>query len=272
MDRRLAAIMERLTQHLHEVVQEFQVTQSELIQTIDFLTQVGQKNQYALFSDVLGISVAVDNITHGSHHDEQATEHNVEGPLYRSEAPLMTTPANLYTDFPSGDILIMAGQVVSSEDGRPQAHAELDVWQTNEHGFYENEDSEQSEYNLRGRILCDEEGRYEFRTVVPAAYEIGRTGPVGDLLRAIGRHSWRPAHIHFKVSAVGFTPITTQLFIPNDPWIESDSIGAVKKSLILKFDKCDNPNELLQHGLEKPFFTSRYNFALSPQTANRESV
>ncbi|MEH7304109.1 hypothetical protein [Neobacillus drentensis] len=138
----------------------------------------------------------------------------------------------------------------------------LDVRQANEHGNYENEDPEQPDYNLRGRIQCDMNGRFEIQTMVPAAYEIGKRGPVGQLLKSIGRHSWRPAHIYFKVTAAGFEPVTTQLFIPDDPWIESDSIGAVKESLILKKGKCDDPREILNRGFDKPFNTSHYDFIL----------
>ena len=107
----------------------------------------------------------------------------------------------------------MSGQVVSSEDGRPLANAVLDVWQANGKGDYENEDPEQPDYNLRGRMLTDENGRYEFRTIIPGPYEIGKGGPVEGFLKAIDRHAWRPAHIHFKLSHDGFNPITTMLFI-----------------------------------------------------------
>jgi len=272
MNERLLAITEKLNQHLLDVIEEFQVTEAELMKALEFFTQVGQQQQYQLLADVLHVSVLVDEITHASQHDGKATEHNVEGPLYRSEAPLMKTPANLCLHDPTGDILIMSGQVVSSEDGQPLANAELDVWQTNEHGYYENEDPSQPEFNLRGRILCDEEGRFEIRTIVPLGYEIGRTGPVGDFLKAIGRHSWRPAHIHFKVFAEGFVPLTTQLFIPNDPWIDSDTINAVKKSLILNLEKCEAPDEMKKHGLDKPFYTSSYDFILRPLSAVRTGI
>jgi protocatechuate 3,4-dioxygenase beta subunit len=264
MNTRLLAITGKLTHHLHDVIQEFQVTEEELIQAIKFFTEVGKQNQYTLLSDVLGISVAVDEITHGSHHHGEGTENNVEGPLYRDEAPLLKTPANICPDYTNDEILIISGHVLSSQDQRPVPHAMLDVWQANEHGNYENEDPEQPEYNFRGRIQCDENGRFEIQTMIPAAYEIGKRGPVGQLLKSIGRHSWRPAHIHFKVTAAEFKSVTTQLFIPDDPWIESDSIGAVKESLILKIDKCDNPSEILNRGFDKPFYTSNYNFILRP--------
>lgn len=268
MNTRLAAITAKLTHYFHEVVQEFQVTEEELFKAIEFFTEVGKQNQYMLLSDVLGISVAVDEITHGYDHHDHVTEHSVEGPLYRDGAPLMKTPANICPDYSKGDALVFSGKVLSSRDNLPIAHAIVDVWQANEHGYYENEDEGQPDYNLRGRVQCDGEGRFEIQTIVPSPYEIGKRGPVGELLKSIGRHSWRPAHIHFKILSEGFEPITTQLFIPEDPWIETDSIGAVKDSLILKFEQCDNEREMLNRGLSKPFFKTNYDFILSPEVAS----
>lgn len=268
MDTRLAAITAKLTYYLHEVVQEFQVQEEELFKAIEFLTEVGKKNQFMLLSDQLGISVAVNEVTNGpDHHHDHITDHSVEGPLYRDGAPVLKSPANICPEYSKGDVLIFSGQVLSSKGNLPIANAILDVWQANEHGYYENEDQEQPEYNLRGRIQCDDDGRFEFQTIIPAPYEIGRTGPVGELLKSIGRHSWRPAHIHFKVMGEGFKPITTQLFIPDDPWIDSDSIGAVKESLILKFEQCDDKKEILDRDINKPFFKTNYDFILSPKIA-----
>ena len=263
MNTRLAAITAKLTHSLHEVVQEFQVTEEELFKALDCLTEIGKKNQFILLSDVLGISVAVDEITHGAEHHGIETENSVLGPLYREGASIMTTPANICPEYSNGDTLVLTGQVISADDNKPIPFAEVDVWQANEKGYYENEDADQPDYNLRGIVQCDREGRFEIQTIVPAPYEIARTGPVGDLLKAIGRHSWRPAHIHFKVSTEGFKPVTTQLFIPDDQWIESDSIGAVKESLILKFEECHDEKEMLSRGLTKSFYKSNYNIILS---------
>ena len=266
MNERLLAISTRLTEHLHSVITEFQITEDELRKAIDFFTAVGKSGEYALLSDVLLVSVAVDNITHGAKHDSKSTENNVEGPLYREEAPIMSSPVSICSvEDPEDDILFVSGQVFSSEDGCPLANAVLDVWQANGKGDYENEDPNQPDYNLRGRMLTDENGRYEFRTVVPAPYEIGKGGPVGEFLKAIDRHAWRPAHIHFKLEHTGFNPITTMLFLEDDPYIEDDAIGAVKESLILKLEDCNDPNKMLNRGVDRKFYTTEYNFILSPE-------
>src|SRR5258708_299424 len=156
----------------------------------------------------------------------------------------------------------MSGRILAAEDKHPLAYAELDVWQTNRRGYYENQDEGQVEYNLRGRMLTDEHGKFEFQTVAPGAYEVTRGGPVGDFLKALGRHAWRPAHIHFKVTCKGYAPLTTMLFRPDDPWLGSDAIGTVKESLIAKLEKHDGPEEMRQRGVDKEFYTCRYDCVL----------
>jgi protocatechuate 3,4-dioxygenase beta subunit len=254
-----------LIEYLHKIVLEYQITEPELRQVIDFLTRVGQQNEFQLLSDVLGISVIVDDITYGQEHD--GTDHNVEGPLYRADAPLRTPPVKLCSDDEEGDLLFMSGQVIAAADNHPLAHAMLDVWQTNQHGYYENQDESQADYNLRGRFLTDEHGSYQFQTIVPGAYEVTRGGPVGDLLLVLGRHAWRPSHIHFKVTCDGFAPLTTMLFMPGDPWLQSDTINAVKESLIVKLEKHDSPEEMRQRGIGRPFYTCHYDFALKEAVA-----
>lgn len=257
---KLLRISDELIAYLQELVTRCEVNESELRQVVDFLTRVGQQNEFQLLLDVLGISVLVDDITHGREHD--GTAHNVEGPFYRADAPLRTSPVALCRDDEEGDILFISGQVTAAGDGRPLAGAMLDVWQTNVHGYYENQDESQPEFNLRGRLLTDEQGQFEFRTIVPGAYEVTRSGPVADLLLALKRHGWRPSHIHIKVSCAGFTPLTTMLFMSGDPWLQSDAINAVKESLIVNLEKHESRQAMQERGVNRPFYTGRYDFSL----------
>jgi protocatechuate 3,4-dioxygenase beta subunit len=264
MNERLNAITTRLTEHLHSVIEEFQITEDELKTALHFLTEVGKSGEFPLLSDVLHVSIAVDRVTHAAEHDGKSTESNVEGPLYREEAPILSPPVHLCAiDETEEEILYVSGQIVST-GGEPLADTVIDVWQANGKGDYENEDPTQPEFNLRGRFLTDENGRYEFQTVVPGPYEIVKGGPVGELLRAIDRHAWRPAHIHFKIQHAEFKPVTTMLFIEGDPWVDSDSIGAVKESLMLKLEDCNDPKEMLSRGINRKFYKSNYDFILSP--------
>jgi len=176
----------------------------------------------------------------------------------------MTSPGHLCAADENGDILFVYGQILSADGRQPLSHATLDVWQSNEHGDYENQDENQPDYNLRGRLQMDSEGKYEFSTIVPGPYSIAKSGPVGRLLKALDRHDWRPAHIHFRVSCEGQKTLTTMLFVPNDPWIDSDAIGAVKESLVMKFDWHDDSAEMKERGVNRPFYTCRYDFVLKP--------
>lgn len=263
MDQRLAEIAERLTNNVKEVIQEYEITEAEWFQVLEFFTKVGKKDEFILLSDVLGLSVFINDFTHSHEHHDHATDFSVEGPLYRENAPLVDTPAQLCSIEDSNEPLIMSGQVLTV-DGEPITNAIVDVWQANENGDYENEDPNQEEFNLRRRIKVDVEGRYQFTSILPAPYEIGKGGPVGEFLKRIDRHAWRPAHIHFKIEAEGYDDLTTMLFLPNDPWIDNDSISAVKDSLILDMKKIDHPEVMQKHDIDKPFYTCNYDFRLVP--------
>src|SRR5690349_7066599 len=121
-------VSNELIAYLQELVTRFEVNESELRQVVAFLTRVGQQDEFQLLLDVLGISVLVDDITHG--HEHHSTAHNVEGPRYRTGAPLRTPPVRLCRDDEEGDILFISGQVTAAGDRRPLAGAMLDVWQT----------------------------------------------------------------------------------------------------------------------------------------------
>ena len=264
MNQRLSDIAEKLTKQIQNIIQEYNVTEEEWLQAIQFFTEVGKKEEYILLSDVLGISVLVNNLTHLDDHDEHATEYNVEGPLYRENAPFQRTPAKLCSVEESEQPMVMEGKILSV-DGKPIPNAIVDVWQANEQGDYENEDPNQEDYNLRARIIVDDEGSYQFTSVIPGGYEIGKGGPVGEFLKKIGRHAWRPGHIHFKIEAEGYKTLTTMLFIPNDPWIDSDAVSAVKDSLILDLKLTDSSIVKEKYGLKKDVFISHYDFRLVPE-------
>jgi catechol 1,2-dioxygenase len=129
--------------------------------------------------------------------------------------------------------------VTDSQSGASLPGAILDVWQANAAGIYDTQDPSLGQFHLRGRMAVDDDGRYEFRTVVPPPYEIPKDGPVGALLRALGRHAFRPAHLHAKVTAAGYTSLTTMVYFAGDPYLDSDTIGAVKDSLVVKLERDD---------------------------------
>jgi protocatechuate 3,4-dioxygenase beta subunit len=261
MDRnaRLKIITGRLVEQLRATMVEYEVTEPELMQVLGFLNEVGRDGQFILLSDVLGLSVAANNLTHPD--APGATPANVEGPLYRPGAPLRPPPVALCAADEPGTPLIVSGRVLAAADGRPLPGARLDVWQANDAGRYENEDPGQPDFNLRGRFTADDAGRYEFRTVVPGAYHIAGDGPVARLLTALGREDWRPGHVHAKVEAEGFAPLTTQLYMPDDPRLGADAIGAVKPRLVVALVESTAPPG---RGRDRPSRTCHFDFALTP--------
>ncbi len=261
VDPRLHAIVDRLLGDLHATVRDLEITEQELRGALGFLGEVGAAGEWQLLSDVLGISVAVDANSHRP--GAEATASNVEGPFYRPDAPLVGPPVTLCGDDEPGEVLFVSGQVRSA-DGEPLPGALLDVWQTNENGLYEHEDPSQPEWNLRRRFQAGDDGRYEFRTVAPAAYQIPHSGPVGRFLEAVGRHPWRPAHLHLKLSAPGHRLLTTMLYLDGDPWLDDDTIFSVKPGLIVALERHERPEELRARGVDRPFSTASYDFTLEP--------
>ena len=123
----------------------------------------------------------------------------------------------------------------------------------------------QPERNLRGLFTADAGGRFWFTTIVPRYYPIPDDGPVGELLKATGRHPYRPAHIHFLVTAPGHRPVTTHLFVADSPYLDSDAVFGVKDSLVRDFPLVDDPERAATHGLASPFRTVHFDVVLLPE-------
>ena len=120
------------------------------------------------------------------------------------------------------------------------------------------------EPNGRGLFTADADGAFWFRTIVPIHYPIPTDGPVGTLLTATGRHAYRPAHIHFIVTAPGHRALTTHIFVTGSPYIESDAVFAVKKSLIKEFTPVDDPGQAAKYGLTGSFRLANFDIILQP--------
>ncbi len=262
---RLKQVMTSLIRHLHDFVREVELTEAEWMQAIQFLTRVGQmcddrRQEFILLSDTLGVSMLVDAINH--HAEGSVTESTVMGPFYRPGARELPNGASISMDG-GGEPAVISGRVRSA-DGTPLAGATLDVWEGNENGLYEQQDPDQPDMNLRGRVRTDAEGRYKIVAIKPVSYPVPDDGPVGEMLRALGRHPYRPAHIHFIVSADGHLPLTTHLFAKGDPYLDSDAVFGTKDSLIVDFAPNASPEAAAKHGIQPPFYTVEYDFVLKP--------
>ena len=158
----------------------------------------------------------------------------------------------------------MVHGTVTDLDGTTIKGALLDIWQATQQGLYENIDASQPDMNLRGRLRTDDNGEYHFRTVLPASYPIPDDGPAGRLLYLCNRHNMRPGHIHFIVSADGFKPVTTEVFVEGDDYLDSDAVFGVKDSLVAEFVKSDSAEDAAKWGMPTPFHEMRYDFVLEP--------
>lgn len=262
-DPRLRQVMSSLISHLHAFIREVDLTQEEWLKGIEFLSRTGQicdekRQEFILLSDVTGTSMLVDAINHRL--PGTATESTVFGPFYRAGARELPPGASISQD-KRGEPAVVSGRVLSTT-GTPIAGALLDVWETDENGLYEQQDPDQPDMNLRGKFRTDHEGRYCFVGIKPVSYSIPDDGPVGHLLRALARHPFRPAHIHLLISAEGFVPVTTHLFVKGDPYLASDAVFGTKDSLIVDFMRHDSLEEAAHYHVTAPFYTVEYDFVL----------
>jgi protocatechuate 3,4-dioxygenase beta subunit len=265
VDPRLHEIMTSLVKHLHAFIKEVEPTNKEWMEGIKFLTKTGHmctdwRQEFILLSDTLGVSMLVETIN--NRKPSGATETTVLGPFHVADAPRLENGANICLDG-KGEPMVITGRVTDTE-GRPISGALLDVWQANDDGFYDvQQKGIQPDMNLRGIFTTDQDGRYWFRSAKPNFYPIPDDGTVGNMLKALGRHPYRPAHVHFIVGAKGFAPITTHYFVPGDPYLESDAVFGVKESLIVDFTRNDDEKAMKEHGFDKPFWEAECNFVLA---------
>jgi hydroxyquinol 1,2-dioxygenase len=267
-DPRLREIMSSLVRHLHGFVKDVNLTEAEWFSAIQFLTATGHncddaRQEFILLSDTLGVSMVVDLINHRK--PEGATESTVFGPFHRDGAPEMPPGGNIASRDDRGTPMLIDGRVLDLS-GRPIAGARLDVWQADSSGMYDSQYADRDELHMRGLFRTDADGRYLVRTVRPVHYQIPHDGPVGQMLRATNRHPWRPAHVHFLVSADGYEPVTTHLFDDADPYLDSDTVFAVKDSLICHFTRHDAPDVISRAlAIEPPFYRVDFDFVLKPR-------
>ncbi|HEY3826303.1 MAG TPA: intradiol ring-cleavage dioxygenase [Bryobacteraceae bacterium] len=265
-DPRLREIMVSLTKHIHDFVKDVRLNEGEWWQAVQFLTETGQmcsdkRQEFILLSDTMGVSMLVDLISNG--RPQGATESTVFGPFYREGRPEMAAGGNVAEGADGGTPTIVTGRVLDM-DGNPIKGATLDVWQADPDGLYDSQRPELEELHMRGIFHSDAEGRYLIRTTRPVHYQIPTDGPVGRMLAATDRHPWRPAHIHFKVTAAGYQPLTTHLFDDVDEYLDSDAVFGVKDSLICNFPlHTTRDEEAVKYGVEPPFCTANYDFVLA---------
>ncbi len=269
IDPRVRQVMSAIVRHLHAAVKEIEPTPDEWLAAIDFLTKTGQmcnewRQEFILLSDILGVSMLVDSINH--RRPSGATENTILGPFYVPEAPRYPRGSNICLDG-KGEPLVLGGFVRDTE-GNPVPGALIDVWQTNDDGFYDvQQKGTQPDWNLRGVFTSGEDGGFRFRSVKPRYYPIPDDGPVGKLLGKLGRHPNRAAHIHFIVTAEGYEPVITHIFPPDCEFLDQDAVFGVKKSLVADFVKRQEDGTGEDEGLLAPYWQVNWDFVLTRKKA-----
>ena len=275
-DARFKQVMTALVQHLHALVREVDLQPHEWMAAIDFLTRTGKtcddkRQEFILLSDTLGVSMLVVGLEQARRSaaaiaDREATapptEATVQGPFYWEGAPVLPLGSDIGEGMP-GEPAFYSGTVTDTH-GQPIGNCCLDVWSGDGEGVYDMQMGEHAGMRLRARFRSDAAGRWAFWSIKPNFYPVPDDGPVGEMLRRMGRHPNRPGHIHMKVSRDGFVPLTTQLFPSDSPYLDSDAVFGVRDSLIVPFERHAAGAAPDGRVLDRPFHTARYDFHLAP--------
>ncbi|MGF1646076.1 MAG: dioxygenase [Kineosporiaceae bacterium] len=262
-DRELAA---SLIKHLHAFIREVRLTEAEWEAGIGFLTGVGHittgtRQEFILLSDTLGASM--QTVTVNSPASGEATEATVFGPFFVEGSPEIPIGGDM-AQGAKGTPCHVSGRVTGT-DGAPVAGARIEVWESDEDGFYDVQ-YEGGRTQGRAHLFSAADGTYAFWGVTPSAYPIPHDGPVGRMLERLRRHPFRPAHLHFKVTAPGHRTLVTHIFVPGDDYLDSDAVFGVKESLVVPFEQ-HSAGEAPGRVVDGPWTSAAFDIVLAPESA-----
>ncbi|WP_034300503.1 catechol 1,2-dioxygenase [Herbaspirillum sp. RV1423] len=267
---RVQKIVNRIVHDLFHTIEDFDVQPEEFWAAVHYLTEAGRNGEYGLIAAGLGLEHFLD--LRMDEADARAgvnggTPRTIEGPLYVAGAPEEKAFARLDQDPQPGEVLFMQGQV-RDMDGKPVGNSLVEVWHANHLGGYSFFDQNQSPFNLRRSIRTDSEGRYRFRSRVPVGYSVPPGGSTDQLMKLLGRHGTRPAHIHFFVKAPGFRTLTTQINIEGDPFLWDDFAFATRDGLVPVLTKVTDDAAIRRDELDGPFYSIDFDFVLHKERDN----
>ena len=232
---RFREIMGALVQHLHAFAREVKLTEEEFQTACAYVNAIGQKttsthNEAVLMAGSLGLSSLICLLNNGN-KGQTETAANMLGPFWRKNSPRVNNGGSIVHSPTPGPALFVNARVIDSAK-KPITDAEVDVWQSSTEGLYDNQDPRLKAMNLRGKFTTDKDGRFGFRSILPAGYPIPIDGPVGELLAAQGRHNMRPAHLHFLIFKPGFKTLISQVYVNGAPYLDSDVQFGVTRALV----------------------------------------
>ena len=241
---RLREILTSLVTHLHAFARDVHLNEEEFQAAVQYVVQLGQKttdthNEAVLMSGSLGFSTLICLLNNGNNGQTETTA-NLLGPFWRMNSPCTENGGSIVRSATPGPALFVNCWLKDTK-GSAIAGAEVDIWHSSPEGFYEQQDPNQVDMNLRGKFTTDAQGHFSFRSVKPAGYPIPIDGPVGDLVRATGRHHYRPAHLHFLIFKEGFKTLISQIYVNDDPQLETDVQFGVTRALVGDYIRHDGP-------------------------------
>jgi protocatechuate 3,4-dioxygenase beta subunit len=256
--------MSLLVKHLHAFVDESQLSKAEWLKGLEFLTAAAkitddERNEFSLFSDIMGISSIVDVVS----QPPNGTPSSVLGPFHKHDSHIHPNGTDLTQGQP-GVRVWLHGRVLDIHQ-KPIPNAQIDFWQNADNGLYPAQDTAQDPQNLRCKIECDEHGAFSLLTIRPNPYTVPTDGPVGALLAASNRGIWRPAHFHIIVSAPGYVGLVTELFPGGSDYLDKDAVFGVRPGLIVDVKNCEDTEVAHRYGLTAPFKEIVFDFSLAKQ-------
>ena len=264
---RAKQITHRLLSDLFKAIDDLDMTPDEIWAGVNYFNKLGQDGEAALLAAGLGLEKYLDIRMDAA--DKQAeiaggTPRTIEGPLYVEGAPVRNgvSRIDIDADADAGPLVIRG--TVTGPDGKPVAGAVVECWHANSKGFYSHFDptGTQSDFNLRGAVRTGDDGKYEFRTLMPVGYGCPPQGSTQQLLNVLARHGDRPAHVHFFVTGDNFRKLTTQINIEGDPLIWDDFAYATREDLIPHVVEKTGGTTL---GMKEDTYKEiEFNFALTP--------
>jgi catechol 1,2-dioxygenase len=268
-DPRLRELTGALVRHLHAFAREVKLTESEFHQACAVVASVGQRttpahNEVVLMSGTLGLSTLVCLLNNGN-NGQTETAANLLGPFWRMNSPRTESGGSIVRSPTPGPAMFVTARI-QDQSGKPIEGAEVDIWHSSPEGFYEQQDPNQADMNLRGKFMTDAKGEFRFRSVLPAGYPIPVDGPVGDLVRAQNRHHYRPAHLHFLIFKTGFKTLISQIYVNGDPVLETDVQFGVTRALIGNYVRHENEKPPAPD-VEGPWYSLDYTFKMEPGVA-----
>lgn len=268
-DPRLREVLIALVRHLHAFVREVRLSEEEFRAATDIINQLGRQsndshNEAVLLAGSLGLSSLVCLLNNGN-NGQTETSQSLLGPFWRLNSPRVANGGTIVRSDTPGAPLSVRAQVVD-RTGVPVEGAEVDVWHASPVGLYENQDPEQAEMNLRGKFTTDKDGRFSFWTVKMVGYPIPTNGVVGNLLRAQGRHPYRPAHLHALIFKRGFKVLISQVYDPSDPHIETDVQFGVTRALVGDFVRHDTVHPC-DASVRAPWYSLDHLYVMEPGEA-----